>query len=214
MGPDEGLHRVQRVPVPERVAAAERPPRVLILIDHLGAGGAQEFLLDLSRMDDATLFETVRRRWRAFVADHYGTVEVANVLADWSHRVVERDLEGTDLRPADFLVGKAPGASARANALLLEVAHGRAPLSAYLASFGHRASPDSTPTAGCHFQRQERQPRTGGRRAWPRPTDGRQQRPPRSSSVAGVGMIANVGVGEIVGMSVDVGADVNVGVVV
>src|SRR5439155_23364087 len=47
MGPDEGLHRVQRVPLPERVAAAERPPRVLILIDHLGVGGAQEFLFDL-----------------------------------------------------------------------------------------------------------------------------------------------------------------------
>ncbi|HET6204225.1 MAG TPA: PEP/pyruvate-binding domain-containing protein [Planctomycetota bacterium] len=101
-----------------------------------------EFLLDLSRMDDATLFETVRRRWRTYVEDHSPAVEVVNVLADWCHRVVEKDLAATDLRPADFLRGKAPGASARANALLLDVAQGREPLAAYLAAFGHRAEVD------------------------------------------------------------------------
>ncbi len=102
----------------------------------------EEFVLDLGRMDDASLFEGVRGRWRTLVADHYVEAEVVNVLADWSHRVLEKDLAGTDLRPADFLVGKAPGASARANALLLEVAQGNAPLAAYLAAFGHRAEVD------------------------------------------------------------------------
>ncbi len=102
----------------------------------------QEAKADLPGMSDPSLFAAARRRWRTFVSDHYVEAEIVNILADYSHRAVERAIEGTGISSAAFLEGKAPGAFARANALIADVAERRALLADYLDRFGHRAEVD------------------------------------------------------------------------